>query len=389
MRKDLFVFFILVLLCSCASEQSWEKYKEVAESQGRFLRDKTAGKQRALHIMSKKDLVYYLTYPKYAAGYRYNLHDSADQPMHCPSIIDVSELKLTYKYIAVYHVPHPITAGGYRFRIHTAASINLLDWDHLGCLVDNASMPTAQRVNSGPWILITYEQWMNSGPNCESNGPARIGFLMFYDANYLYQGICCESWVAPLYDSQLNGTHFYECRLEYKNSCYCADGVVGFHRWDGTRDVNCNAWFANIAIAGTAWGPSTAVDYTNKFSQVTGNLGQRATIHVTGGRFNIQEGNIGIPAGSWDKWRIWLYTFHPDNPHSWPLGWGTVEQIFVQTHNGSISIGNPSINIVNRPNGSGKAVVISYFIFGEEAGKDEAGSLLYYYNFGLCQKPPS
>jgi hypothetical protein len=78
-----------------------------------------------------------------------------------------------------------------------------------------------------------------------------------------------------------------------------------------------------------------------------------------------------MPTGSWDKWRVWLYKFTETT--AYPTGAGTLRQLTPITPNGSVSFGNPSVRIVDAPDGVGQVMWVSYFLFGEGAGAGEAG----------------
>lgn len=323
--------------------------------------------------ISPSSVVYYLSNPRSATGARYDIKDSAGNAMHNPSVLQMTGQ--LHKYAAVYHTPYSVGGVG-RFRINLAVSNDLLNWTYQRMLVDNADMPKIARVSGASWVVLVHEQWMASGQ-------AQVKFSLFYDFNDLLNGTIRSSWLQPQYSSfGLDGTpSIYEFHLSMTNGYYDVDGQYGFHFWDGKRDVAANTTILHLfnPLGGTAQYPSTAVDYNSLLTsyEVKGNIGQRDTLVTGDARYNVQEGNTGTPAESWGEWRIWLYTFN--DSHNYPTGNGTVTPISPATPNGSQSFGNPSISVVDRPSGGGKALVISYFIFNEGAGPGEAGSLLYYY----------
>jgi hypothetical protein len=249
-------------------------------------------------------------------------------------------------------------------------------------LVDNADMPKIARVTGASWVVLVHEQWL--APEQPSGALARVQFSLFYDFDDLLNGTIRSIWLQPQYSGLgLDGTpNIYEFHLSLTNGYYDVDGQYGFHFWNGTRDVVANTTILHLfnPLGGTAQYPSTAADYNSLLMsyEVSGNIGQRDTLVTNGARYNVQEGNIGVPAGSWDKWRIWLYTFN--DSYNYPTGNGTITPISPATPNRSYSFGNPSVSVVDRPSGEGKALVISYFIFTEGAGPGEAGSLLYYFD---------
>ncbi|WP_313539068.1 hypothetical protein [Sphingomonas sp.] len=143
--------------------------------------------------------------------------------------------------------------------------------------------------------------------------------------------------------------------------------------------VTGNRWMFDPRGLATTANPSVLDRYNLRFTSigVTGNLGQRDMLATTSGRYLIQEGNVGTPAASWDKWRIFLYRYAEASVV--PDGSGTIVPIAPQTPGGNTAFGNPSISVVDDPAGRGKAVVISYFLFSERAKNGEAGRLLYYF----------
>lgn len=328
--------------------------------------------------ISESNVIYYLNNPKFATGSRYNLVDSGGNPMHHPSIIQMSGQD--YKYAAVYHTPYTVS-GGIRYKVNLAASNDLVNWTYIDLLIDNADMPRISLVTGSNWVVVTYEQWQGAGVT--STQPARVAFKLFYDFNDLMNRTVRSTYTMSAYNGNLNGTpSIYEFHLAQYNGFYSVDGQYGFHYWDGTRDVNAVTTILKMFDPNgvAAAYPSTATAYNNLImtNGVTGNIGDRDTLITSTARFNIQEGNIGQPGESFDKWRLFLYKFVES--YNYPDGSGTLTALAPQTPNSSVSFGNPTVNVVDRPDGTGKAIVISYFIFGEGAGSGEAGSLLYYFN---------
>jgi len=206
---------------------------------------------------------------------------------------------------------------------------------------------------------------------------------LFYSDADLLSGRVRATYTMPMYGaSQPNGTpSFHDAHLALDGGHYSVDGQYGFHNWNGARDVNDVTTIIHMfdpRPGRTTAYPSTAVGYNNRFIErgVTGNIGQRDTVVAPFGRYNIQEGNIGTPAASWDKWRLWRYTFA--EPTAYPTGGGTVRQLNPTTPNGSVSFGNPSVRILDAPDGAGQVMWVSYSLFAEGAGPGEAGSLVYW-----------
>jgi hypothetical protein len=328
--------------------------------------------------ISHSNLEYYLSNPKSATAAKYHAVDNQGNPIQSPSIIQMTGQ--TYKYAAVYHTPYSVP-GGSRFKINLAVSNDLMNWTFVRMLLDDADMPKIVELSGSTWVVITHEQWL--GIPISSTAPCRVAYELFYNLTDLMNGAIRATWIAPQYKSDLNGTpSIFNVQLVLTGGKLGVNGQFGFHYWNGTRDVNAFTTIENLFNpgGGTVTRPATATGYNNLLvnSGVSGNIGQRDTLVTTNGRYNIQKGNIGAPAASWNDWRIWLYTF--EGPNQYPSGDGKVVELAPRTPRGSYSFGNPSVSVVDNPTGKGHALVISYFIFSQGAGPGEAGSLIYYYS---------
>ena len=328
--------------------------------------------------LTQAQVISYLNHPNLATAARYRVKDNAGNTMDAVSIIQVSGQ--AYKYAAVYHTPSQV-AGGIRFKVSLAGSNDLINWTFIGILVDNASMAKIAHVNNSNWIILAHEQWLGAGQ--PSSAPSQIGYKLFYDANDLFTRTVRVSETMPQFVSNLNGTpSFYDVHLASYNGYYTVDGQYGFHFWDGSRDANAVTTILKLFSPSDPVinQPSTASAYNSSLiaQGVTGNIGDRDTLVTTAVRYNVQEGNVGQSGGSFDKWRLWLYTF--GDGLNYPSGNGAWTALAPVTPAESISFGNPSITVVDRPIGTGKSLVIAYFIFAEGAGFHEAGTLIYYYN---------
>jgi hypothetical protein len=319
-----------------------------------------------------------LEHPDTADHAAYAATDSMGNAMQSPSLVELSGVG--YRYGLVYHTPYPVSSG-YRYQVNLAGSDDLVEWTFIRTIVDNGDMPKVARVSGANWIILAHEQWLGPGP--DSSAPCTVAFQLFYtDADFV-NGAIRATYSMPRYgDSDLNGTpSFYDAHLVLDSDYYSVDGQYGFHHWSGTRDVNGVTTITRMfdpRPGHTTPDPSTADLYNNAFvaQGVTGNVGQRDTIVAPFGRYNVQEGNVGTPGASWDKWRLWLYRYNETT--AYPTGAGTVRQLLPVTTNGSVSFGNPSMRIVSAPDGPGQVMWVSYFLFSEGAGSGEAGSLIYW-----------
>ena len=122
-------------------------------------------------------------------------------------------------------------------------------------------------------------KWMNESASGTSLSPSQIGFKLFYNSSDLLNGRIRSSWTAPSFGkSGLDGTpNFYNCEMK-KGKKSVVEAEIGFHFWDGTRDVNASARVTNLFSPNgeTAWEPVALHSFNNKLIArgVTGNIGQ-------------------------------------------------------------------------------------------------------------------
>jgi hypothetical protein len=312
--------------------------------------------------------------------------------MDVPSIIQMTGQ--AYKYAATYHTGVCVSNCGttspvIRFKLNLGVSNDLMNWHFVRELGDNQTMPRMVQVTGCSWILITHETSYGAGPGTQA--PTAASFDLYYDFNDLMNGTKRATWAQPIFNggpNLINGTpSVYDAHLALYNGYYDVDGQYGFHynRSTTTSPTDLNAVTTVLKLfnplGGVTGYPSVATNYNNLLISLgaTGAVGQRDTLVTSTARYNLQEVNIdaSMPT-NFAKWRIWLYKFTEST--NYPTGAGTVTALAPQTPNGSTSFGTPGISVIDRPDGSGKAVVISYYIFGEGAGLSEAGSLIYYFN---------
>lgn len=328
--------------------------------------------------ISSSNVTSYCSNVSGATAYRFGVVDSAGHEFHSPSIIEM--VGQSHKYAAVYHS----SVSGY-FSVNLAVSNDLINWTFLRTLINNASMPKMVQVAGAAWILVMHENWMTTDSSGASAGPCRIGYELFYDLNDLLAGTIRSTWIAPQFSADdHDGTpSIYNASLALSGGYYVVNGQYGFHSLSGgnVRDINSVTTTTDLfSPAGTVSTlPSSATTYNSLLTTAgaAGSIGQRDTLQTTTARYNLQEGNL-TTANDFGDWRIWLYTF--GDSHSYPTGVGTASQLSITTPGGSTSFGNPSVNVVNSPSGSGTSLVVSYMVFTEGAAAGEAGSLVYYYD---------
>lgn len=349
--------------------------------------------------ISEQELLYYLTNIKdaqgSAGGYKFDIHDDQGFVMDSPSIIQLTNQP--YKYAAVYHtgcqpdlsqtdasICNRPTSSDIRYKLFVAGSNDLLNWKRIKLLADNADMPRIGRVSNSTWLVVAHEQW--EGAEAKSASPSKVSYRLYYTEEDLLNGQSRSVWKSPIFQKNtfnLNGTpSIYDMNLSLYNGYLGVNGQFGFHYYDGSYDRNAVTTIERLfnPAAQARNFPSVATAYNQLFEArgVKGNLGQRDTLVTTNARYNIQEGNVLSDINDFGGWRVWLYKF--GDGYNYPTGNGTVTKIEPQTPQGSTSFGNPSVTIVDRPSGTGKAIVVSYMIFSEGAKPGEAGPVIYYFN---------
>jgi len=282
--------------------------------------------------ISQPQLQYYLQYPRLATAARYGLRDDVGNTMDGLSIVQLSGQP--YKYAAVYHTAYPVGGGALRFRVNVAGSNDLLRWRFLGLLAENASMPRVATVRGSSWIVVAHEQWLGRGPGSTSR--QRLSYRLFYSGADLINRVVRSVWVQPSFVGALNGTpSFFDLRQDFCGVYRCVSGEIGFHYWSGRKDLNAvtsNRWMFDPRGLATTANAAVLDRYNLRFTSigVTGNLGQRDMLATSSGRYIIQEGNVGTPAASWDKWRIFLYRYA--EAAVLPDGSGTITPITPPQH---------------------------------------------------------
>jgi len=121
-----------------------------------------------------------------------------------------------------------------------------------------------------------------------------------------------------------------------------------------------------------AWGnTSEQSSYNQKLisMDVRGHIGDRDYGEIFGKDYALQEANLVEPSPSinWSAWRIFLYDYSTNN----------FTMLNIKTHKDSVSFGNATFTFLTSPNDK-KCIVVTYFLFSQGAGIDEAGELIFY-----------
>ncbi|MGW1604014.1 hypothetical protein [Streptomyces eurythermus] len=98
---------------------------------------------------------------------------------------------------------------------------------------------------------------------------------------------------------------------------------------------------------------------------VRGNIGDRDDVMFRGFPYGLFEGQY--THGDFGSWRTFLYDYST----------GNADPLRIRTDKGSAAFANPSITVLDTPDGR-RAVMVSLFIPSENSAPGEAGQLLYY-----------
>ena len=286
-------------------------------------------------------------------------------------------------YYGVYH-----TYNGVEFNVYLSKSNDLMNWNYIRMLLYNCDMPYIYRINGYDYILMVHEQWFND----KSSVPSRIGIKLYNNENDLVYGMYEYSYNISLTlgsITNIEGTpNIYSA---YVNKYGCINAYIGFHYNDASGvDQNGfgilhNFGNCNNSNAVTSWITYDEDIFNSEMKNeygVIGNIGQRDIFHYNDNTYCIIEGNIGtMPPTIWQDWKLWIWKNKDDNnayDYKMAKEYGDIYPINVITANGSINFANPSIKIIKCPNNNQTCVFISYFIFSEGAGLNEAGSVIFY-----------
>ena len=288
-----------------------------------------------------------------ADGYRYTVRDDHGRSMDTLKILRRGDKG----YLGVYHA----LAGG-RFEVHVATSRDLVTWHHRARLAVNASQPTVARRPGGRY-LVAYEKdaGCRGGNNC-------LGFRR-YDTD------------RKLLSARPRGNE----RLIARRFSKCAEGTpnfyrvtrrsfdLGFHYFQDCR-VDRQARGTYDLATGT-WKPRTRPSLDARLlaagAHRDGNLGDRDATWFppAGARRGIHEGMVEPRSAGFRSWRC----FAEEG--------GAITQLQVRTHGGSTACANPTVTNATLPDGR-RGLIVTYFVPVEGAGRNEAGTLVFWRAYG-------
>jgi len=282
-------------------------------------------------------------------GHRYTTRDQAGRSMDTLKILRLP----TGRYVGVYH---SLVRG--RFMVFVATSRDLATWRSRAALAANASQPTIARAPDGGFV-VAYEKdsGCRDGNNC-------LAFRRYPSAGRLLRG-------------EQSGL---ERRLG-RTFSKCAEGTPNFYRV-GRRSFDMGFhYFQDCRVDRQARGTYDLV--TRKWSprrlpavdggmiaagaSASGNIGDRdATFYPPAGAVRgIYEGMIGPRSAGFGVWRC----FAEES--------GVFTLLHVRTHAGSTACANPTVTSTKLPDGRA-GLVVTYFIPVEGAGRNEAGTLVFW-----------
>ena len=284
-----------------------------------------------------------------ADGHRYTARDSLGRSMDTLKILSWG----TAGYVGVYH-----SLTGTRFDVHVATSPNLVTWRHRATLAVNASQPAIARRPGGGYV-VAYESdsGCRDGNNC-------LAIKRYSSGRRLLKG------------RQLGGVR----RID-RTFSKCAEGTpnffrvtrrvadIGFHYFQNCRVDRQARGTYNLSTG--AWKPRTLPGLDAHILQAgadpAGNIGDRDAVFYppAGANRGIYEGMIGPRSAGFGVWRC----FAEEN--------GSVAVLRVQTHGGSTACANPTVTSARLPSGRA-GLIVTYFIPVEGAGRNEAGTLIFW-----------
>jgi hypothetical protein len=261
--------------------------------------------------------------------------------------------------------------------VRIATSTDLLNWTFVKDYGRHFSQPYLVALDDGGFVLAL--QADNTG---DTSPYSWISFRHYADRDALFRNASDRVFNAP--HTQVAPGQFVEGTPNIYSATLSPDidhsvVDVGFDYWNGNVDRQAHGTLVDFATWNTV--KETQIDDALLEYGLKGNITDRDSVTFRGLDFNVHEG--AYVKNDFAAWR--------------PFLWDRVEKratpLNIRTHGGSTSFGAPSLTIVKSPSGK-RALVVSFFVFGEGAGSDttgqlldESGQLLYYKTFGPDSGP--
>ena len=289
----------------------------------------------------------------HADGYRYTTRDHLGQSMDTLKIISGG----SNGYLGVYH-----TDARGKFSVHVATSRNLISWRRRVTLARHASQPTiATRPGGGYLLAYEKDAGCKSGNNC-------LAFKRYASARDLLRGNQQgrERTITRTFSKCAEGTpNFYNVTATTFD--------LGFHYFQNCRVDRQARGTYSLATGG--WKPQMLPAVDNQIlaagASPAGNIGDRdATVYApAGAQRGVYEGMIGPRSAGFGVWRC----FADEG--------GVVTELHPHTHRGSTACANPTVTAAKLPDGR-PGLIVTYFIPVEGAGRNEAGTLVFWRAYG-------
>jgi hypothetical protein len=284
-----------------------------------------------------------------ADSHRYGVRDQLGRSMDTLKVIRQG----ARRYLGVYH-----TLDGGRFDVHVATSRNLVAWRHRATLATNASQPTVARRPGGGY-LVAYEKdsGCRGGNNC-------LAFKLYTSGGRLLRARQRGS-------ERLIGRTFSRCAegTPHFSNVTTRRFEIGFHYFQDCRVDRQARGTYNFATG--KWRPRKLPSLDSRLlaagADPGGNIGDRDTTFYppAGAVRGIYEAMVGARSAGFGVWRCFAEEA------------GVVTQLRVRTHAGSTACANPTVTSTRLPNGRA-GLIVTYFIPVEGAGRNEAGTLLFW-----------
>jgi hypothetical protein len=248
-----------------------------------------------------------------------------------------------HAFAAAYY---PGTDAGGHDRAHIATSTDLVNWTWRVEIADLAAMPAIAAGPNGSYV-VAWEQEPDqihmvleefaSWDKLLANTPAR-----HFDVP-ITTPACGEG--TPSFESV--AAERVQIGFHYHGSCERDRQAVGWTDW--------TSWQSDLR---------PEMDQALIDNGVGSHMGDRDSITYRGHEFMIIEAQRVLD--DWSSWRLFLYD--PESETALPLD--------IRTDAGSVSFGNPSLEMVDI--GGRPSLLVSLYVFSEGSRGGEAGALIYY-----------
>ena len=275
-----------------------------------------------------------------STAYRYQATDDLGRSMGPLDIVRIPEAAT---FAGVYFT---MSDADGMFHLQLATSRDLMDWTWRAELADQASQPSIAAASDGGYV-VAWEQ-----------EPDPIHMVVSYFASWddLLAGSSTKRFDVPITTPACGeGTPSIEAasseRVElgfhYHANCerdLQAGGSTDWRRWHSSLRMPLDKALMDLGVRG--------------------HVGDRDSITFRGHDLMLIEGQRVLD--DWSAWRIFLYDAESR----------TAEELHFQTHAGSVSMGNPTIELIEilgRP-----AILVTLYVFTEGSHAHEDGELIYY-----------